>query len=217
MHLNSITPQEYKPLAQVVFPSKKTGTPNLLIGDVLRAYCLALLKSCDSVITDIISEHYYEEEDFATQTFTQYLLSDIHDSAIVAVLDMAMQTLETLHIASDMKAALAARLELRSLMLKAFQPLSAAFHAGKTQLWQDVLEAAARVNETVGLGKAVPDVFSERVQRHLASNTPPRPMIEITWKETYPKIQKLCEDTIEAYRLATIEHPSPYNIVVSLP
>lgn len=216
LHLTSITPQEYKPLERVVFESKQTNVPNPLVSKVLRAYCLGLLKSCDYVITDIVSQHYYEEEDFVTNTFTQYLLTDIDDSAITGVLDTAIQSLETMELSVDIMSALAARLELRSLMLKAFQPLSAVYHAGKTKLWQDVLTATKMVNETASLGKAVPDVFSERVQRHLASNTPPRPMIDIAWKEAFSKLQRLCDDVIEAYRMATIEQPSPYNITVSV-
>ncbi|KAL1306490.1 hypothetical protein AAFC00_005185 [Neodothiora populina] len=212
LHLNSITPQEYKPLERVVFKARTKREPDLLISDVMRAFCLALLKSCDSVIADVLSEHFYEEEDFVTQTFTQYLLSDIENGAIIEVIDEASETLSTLELSADLKEAFSARLELRKLMLQAMQNLSPAYHAEKTRLWKAVQEVLVKVNATTGLGKPVPAVFSERVQRHLASNAPPRPTIHITWEEAYPKLTKLCADNIEAYRLCTVHEPSPSNI-----
>lgn len=226
LHLNALTPQGYCPLERVVFSArvaKPLGASDPLISDVLRAYCIGTLKCCDSVIAEVISEHYYEEEDFITQTFTQYLLSDIDDDAILAVIEAARSTLiNGIDVASDIKTAFAARLEFRSLLLRALKPLDASTSfAEKTQLWRDVLGALEKVDGTTALGKEVPDAFSERVQRHLASNTPPRPMISITWNEAFPKLRRLCEDNIEALRLATIDcepevNPSPANIIVCI-
>ena len=217
LHLTAITPQEFRPLDQVVFHSKQKSAPNPLVSEVLRAFSIGLLKSCDMVIADIISEHYYEEEDFVTQTFTQYLLSDIDNAEIVAVLDSASATISSLELPDNIKVALSARLDLRTLLFRAFQSQGASAHAEKTRQWQAVLAAAAKVNETMDVSKAVPSVFSERVQRQLASNTPPRPMIIISWEEAYPKLQRLCTDNIEAYRVATIDDPSPFNILVRPP
>lgn len=213
LHLTSITPQEFKPLDQVVFRPRQKREPNPLISDVLRAWCIGLLKSCDSVITDIVSEHYYEEEDFVTQTFTQYLLSDIDDASIIYVLDSAQKTLDTLDLSDELKEAFSARLELRTLLLQAFQPLSAAYHASKTELWQAVQSCIAKVDASIPLSKPVPSAFSERIQRHLASNAPPRPMISITWPQAHPKLLKLCSDNLEAYRICSLlPTPSPANI-----
>ncbi|EAT91344.2 hypothetical protein SNOG_01695 [Parastagonospora nodorum SN15] len=41
---------------------------------VLRAYCLALIKGCDYVIAKIAGRDYFEEEDFCTHTYNRVLL-----------------------------------------------------------------------------------------------------------------------------------------------
>ena len=52
---------EPKTLEEACFDRNgQTSHQNLLVHLVLRAYCLALLKTCDFVLRTICSEHYYE-------------------------------------------------------------------------------------------------------------------------------------------------------------
>jgi hypothetical protein len=118
-------------------------------------------------------------------------------------------------LAEDVKHALEQRLQLRVHLLEALEPLGLFEVVDKTEMWKAVLDTLNTVNVTGKLGKARPDLFSERVQRHLASNTPPTPMIKTSWEEAYPRFKKLAEDNIEAHRFASIEDLSPLNITVS--
>jgi hypothetical protein len=61
---------------------------------VLRAYCLALVKGCDFVIAKITSRDYFEEEDFCTHTYNRGLLVDIPMDVFLRELDAAMDILE---------------------------------------------------------------------------------------------------------------------------
>lgn len=208
----------YRPLDAIVFNPKKTSPeqPDPLISSVLRAFCLGIIKSCDAVIQEITSEHYYEEEDSVTQTFTQYMLNDVTHEDVIAELRSALVILNAQDLSEDVKEALQQRLQLRIHLLEALEPLSIVELVDKTEIWKAVLDSVHKVNDTGKLGKAGLDFFSERVQRHLASNTPPTPMIKTKWEEAYPRFQRMAEDNIEAHRFASIENPSPLNVTVSL-
>lgn len=176
---------------------------------------MGILKCCDSVICEVLGEHFYEEEDFVTQTFGQNLLSDIGDASIISLLKDSIGTLQQLDLPGEVKTAIKARLELRAHMLEALQYGKTNDIGSRAEPWRAALQASSAVNDTVSTGIAVPGAFSERVQRHLASNTPPRSMIVTSWQETYPKLKQLCEDSIEVYRITSLDQPSPFSIMVS--
>jgi hypothetical protein len=218
LHMYSLLTNYYRPLGHVVFKkmsSKHNKDDHVLISKVLRAFCIGVIKSCDAVIQEITSEHYYEEEDFVTQTFAQYMLNDSDLDHVVAEIQSALDHLHAQGLSDHVEDALRCRLELRIHLLTAFEPLTLVDMVDKTESWTAVLDTLARVNDTVRLGQTRPDLFSERVQRHLASNSPPTPMIKTTWDEAYPRLQQMANDNIEAYRLMTIDSPSPLNLTVS--
>jgi hypothetical protein len=217
LHMYSLLMPYYRPLSAVLFSPKRTSpkNPDPLISSIFRAFCLGIIKSCDAVIQEITSEHYYEEEDFVTQTFTQYMLNDVSHEDVITELHGALVILGAQELSQDVKDALEQRLQLRVHLLEALEPLSLVEVVDKTEMWKAVLETVEKVNKTSKLGIARPDLFSERVQRHLASNTPPTPMIKTSWEEAYPRFKRLAEDNIEAHRFASIEDPSPLNVTVS--
>lgn len=57
--------------------------------EVLRAYCIGLIKCCDFVIQCVTNSHYFEEEDFATHTYNRDLLRRYSTSSILNILDDA--------------------------------------------------------------------------------------------------------------------------------
>jgi hypothetical protein len=61
---------------------------------VLRAYCLALIKGCDYVIAKITGRDYYEEEDFCTHTYNRVLFVSIPMDVFLRELDAAMEVME---------------------------------------------------------------------------------------------------------------------------
>ena len=67
--------------------------PGLLL-QVLRAYCLALIKGCDFVIARITARDYYEEEDFCTHTYNRVLFVRIPMDVFLRELDAAMEILD---------------------------------------------------------------------------------------------------------------------------
>lgn len=67
--------------------------PDTLL-EVLRAYCIALIKCCDFVIAKIVGRDYFEEEDFCTHTYNRVLFVEIPMDVFLRELDAAMERIE---------------------------------------------------------------------------------------------------------------------------
>lgn len=61
---------------------------------VLRAYCLALIKGCDYAIAKITGRDYFEEEDFCTHTYNRVLFVSIPLDVLLRELDAAVEVME---------------------------------------------------------------------------------------------------------------------------
>ena len=60
-HIDRLLSSDPKTLEDARFDqSKKAGQMSARLQSVLRAYCLAVIKTCDFVHRRICSEHYYE-------------------------------------------------------------------------------------------------------------------------------------------------------------
>lgn len=67
--------------------------PRMLL-QVLRAYCLAVIKGCDFVIAKVTGRDYFEEEDFCTHTYNRVLFVSVPMDVFQRELDAAIETLE---------------------------------------------------------------------------------------------------------------------------
>lgn len=96
------------------------------------------------------------------------------------------------------RSAIISRLELRKDFLRALDldltldiiPYS----------WHPVLDRINTLKNTHRLGKIVPGAFSSKMQRRLASTVPPRPIVELEFKDAVNHLQQLCTDCEEATR-----------------
>lgn len=66
--------------------------------------------------------------------------------------------------------------------------------------------------ETVPLGKSVPEAFSWKIQRKLASTVPPRPMVKINSDDALAHLRRLCQDAIDLMEL--LDYRGPHNFKV---
>lgn len=168
-----------------------------------------------------MSEHYYEEEDFSTSNFNRDLsLFGTGGKLLVELLEDAIRVVKASSVdykgvgfADEISQALIARLELRQLLVEAFDPETIAMD--KAPIYKKSKELLQKVDESHSLGIAIPVAFSERVQRYLASNTPPRPMMKTSWVETVKKLRQLCDDGIEATNIIEcFPSPTPNALMV---
>ncbi|UKZ80464.1 hypothetical protein TrVFT333_008225 [Trichoderma virens FT-333] len=167
---------------------------------VLRAYCLGMLKSCGYVNERIKSEHYYEEEDFVTNTYNRTLMANLPTSAIRDVLIEAMAALKSQRgsVPDNLVDALLLRLELRHIFLDAVECPK---HMKEPDLakkpWREGLAILPALNKSHSLASPVDEAFSAKLQRKLASTMPPRPIVQLEFDVAFGHLKGLFEDGLE--------------------
>ncbi len=202
----------------------KEGVPRDPMFTVLRAYCLGLLKSCWHVNERIKSEHFYEvsfievsespamlnqlsglqEEDFVTNTYHRFLLQDIDRILIRDEIMAARRLLHTLRptISDEMADALSFRLELRTAFLRAIELSELRSNPESLSLpWSQMKAVWEPIRKSRHLGTPVPEAFSTKIQRRLASTMPPRPIVQPSFEETSEHFMKLFSDGIEMLKV----------------
>lgn len=96
-----------------------------------------------------------------------------------------------------MRDALEARLLFREQMLQSLL-------GGKLD-WEDTLEGLDDMQCGHQFAIPTPDAFSAKVQRQLATSTPPRPMLNIGWDEAMTRWKHFIDDVIDAYRMTSLD------------
>ncbi|KAL5121539.1 N-alpha-acetyltransferase, non-catalitic subunit [Pleosporales sp. CAS-2024a] len=179
---------------------------------VLRAYCVALVKSCDYVIAKITGRDYFEEEDFCTHTYNRVLLVGTPLDYFMAELDVAVEVMQDtdMEVKDTLRSAIIARLEFRKDFLRALDlDLTPDL---MSRSWPPVLNGIQTVKSTHELGQAVPGAFSTKMQRRLASTVPPRPIVELEFRDAVEKLLQITTDCEEATRFSTLpQDPLEYQ------
>jgi hypothetical protein len=67
--------------------------------------------------------------------------------------------------------------------------------------WATVSNVVHEQQNSHELGKAVPESFSPKIQRRLASTVPPKPMVELSYEDAFKTLTQMCEDCREAVRI----------------
>lgn len=70
------------------------------------------------------------------------------------------------------------------------------------------------LTESVSLGKRVPEAFSEKLQRKLASTVPPRPIVKINYEDALAHLKRLCQDAVNLQEV--LDYRGPHNLRVRL-
>lgn len=103
------------------------------------------------------------------------------------------------------------RLEFRKNLLTALDidcPMDRVEH-----YWPQIHSNLLTINETHSSGKPVKESFSTKIQRRLASTVPPRPIVELEFKDAFEKLKQLCTDCEEATRFIHLEQdPLEYEV-----
>ncbi|KAF2280481.1 amino-acid N-acetyltransferas-like protein subunit Mak10 [Westerdykella ornata] len=206
VYIDKLLWPEPKTLEQVQFyrgsvPGSRRPGPLL---EVLRAYCLGLVKCCDFVIAKITARHYFEEEDFATHTYHRTLFPQIPLDVFLRELDAAVEQLDDpgLTITDSLRGAITGRLLFRKAFLLALDLDCPLPHSSST--WPPVLSLLPSISTTHQLSVPVPGAFSNKIQRRLASTVPPRPVVELAFSDAFTHLKQLCHDCEEATRVLTI-------------
>ncbi|OAA59319.1 Mak10 subunit, NatC N(alpha)-terminal acetyltransferase [Cordyceps fumosorosea ARSEF 2679] len=156
---------------------------------ILRAYCLGLLKGCG------------HEEDFVTNTYNRTLLRRLSTRNVHYALQDAERLLGLLkdEVSENILSGLSARLNLRRIFLEAVASAENTMNFAKAQApWIEAADVLPVIGKTHALAKAVDDAFSAKLQRKLASTMPPRPIVKLDFKEAFAHLSRMFEDGREA-------------------
>lgn len=136
-----------------------------------------------------------QEEDFVTHTFNRSLLENIDHSIIIEYLDTTISALSSSALSPQMKDSLKCRLQFRSVFLNTVEIASSrsSWMVIRT-IWEDLHELLPGIKSSSKLGKSVPNAFSVKIQRRLASTVPPRPIVQVGQEAAYDHFDRLCRD-----------------------
>ena len=205
-HIDHLLSQSRPPQTIPTFRDSASGPdnePDVFVEGVLRAYCIGVIKCCDIVVETIVGQQYYEEEDFNTNTFNRKLLVDIDDDACIKLLDQAIEYLQSeTTLDRDVQAAFLTRLQMRKSLILTFLPNRSILYAPKD--WSRLTQQVTDLLSTHPLATPIPEAFSAKLQRRLASTQPPRPIIDVRFEEACQQLKALYVDLEEVLRLGKI-------------
>ncbi|KAF3766401.1 Mak10-domain-containing protein [Cryphonectria parasitica EP155] len=167
---------------------------------ILRAYCLGLLKACRCVNERIKFEHYYEEEDFVTNTYHRSLLDNVPGKEVFDEIRDARDLLHSMsrELGAEMTQALDFRLELRYAFLRAIELSELRTHPESLKTpWVEMKAILDPISQSHPLGTPCPRFFSAKLQRRLASTMPPRPIVQLSFEEAISHFRRLAVDGLE--------------------
>ncbi|KAL3418683.1 N-alpha-acetyltransferase 35, NatC auxiliary subunit [Phlyctema vagabunda] len=181
-------------LDATIFDRSESCSDEPLTLQVLRAYCVGLIKTCWYVNNRVKSEHFYEEEDFVTHTYNRNLLESIDHDVVIQFLETTTDLLSNSDIVAELKDALQSRLEFRAVFLKTVETVDSRSAAQTNALWNELLSFLPNLKDTKQLAKDVPQSFSVKLQRKLASTIPPRPIVQVSPDAAHAHLERLCQD-----------------------
>jgi N-alpha-acetyltransferase 35, NatC auxiliary subunit len=159
-----------------------------------------------------------QEEDFVTNTYHRSLLDDVDRYEIRDEIVTARTQLHNLRtqISEPMATALGFRLELRTAFLRAIELSELRTNPGSLSLpWYQMQGVWEQINKSRHLGTPVPECFSTKLQRRLASTMPPRPIVQLGFEETYEHFKKFFADGIDV--LKVLHYVDSQSLLVSRP
>ncbi|KAL2373348.1 hypothetical protein RJZ57_002191 [Blastomyces gilchristii] len=154
-----------------------------LVNLVLRAYCLALIKACDRVNYKVSSEYFHE---VSFKSRTSFREREGRGPPLVH------------------------RLLFRRELLSGLDMDTVPAKQRSTQPFLAALRQLGRIEKSMHLGKPVPEAFSLKIQRRLASTVPPRPMVHVSAADAIAHMTRFCQDAVDVQQI--LEYRGPYNL-----
>lgn len=129
-------------------------------------------------------------------------------------MDDALAWLETSKASytEEIFSALKFRISHRKALLHDLSRETEEWHTGATPEWDTSLELLTKVEKTHKLGKPVSEAFSTSVQRKLASQVPPRPIVELSFEDATSSLKKLCVEGKDMLKI--LKYQGSTNLVV---
>lgn len=145
--------------------------------------------------------------------YNRNLLSAFNMSHFHRLLDQAVSWLaEQSEIDQQLKDAIICRLAFRREFLSALHQDLEILETRSTENFASCITQLGSLTETVSLGKPVPEAFSLKIQRKLASTVPPRPMVHVNSDDALAHLKRLCQDAIDMQQMLDYTGPSNFKV-----
>lgn len=119
-------------------------------------------------------------------------------------------------ISEEVANALDFRLQFRTAFLRALELTELRANPDSLSLpWSQMQSIWDPINNSRHLGTPVPEAFSTKLQRRLASTIPPRPIVQPSFKETYDHFKKFFADGIEVLQI--LDYKDSQSLLVRSP
>ncbi|KAJ5386926.1 NatC N(alpha)-terminal acetyltransferase Mak10 subunit [Penicillium cosmopolitanum] len=157
----------------------------------------------------------HEEEDFVSQLYNRNLLSGFDPSHFFRLLDQAVEWVDAQEtIDQKLRDAIRCRLLFRHEFLSALDEDLEVLDTRSTDNFVSCLSTLSGITETVALGTPVPEAFSLKIQRKLASTVPPRPIVQISPEDALAHLKRLCQDAIDMQEMLDYRGPSNFKTAI---
>ena len=130
------------------------------------------------------------------------------------LIDQAISWVNQSDIDDNLKDAIKCRLAFRRDFLAAVEQDIAIMETKSTEHFESCLKQLPTLKKSFDLGKPVPDSWSLKIQRKLASTLPPRPMVNVSPEDALAHLTRLCEDAIDIKEI--VDYRGSYNLKVLL-
>lgn len=149
-----------------------------------------------------------------TQLYNRSLLTEFGVEQFYTIIDRAVSWTDSQgdKISDELRTALKARLEFRKEFLDALDQDLDVMQSRSTESFVSSLSKVPLIEKSVSLGKSVPDAFSLKIQRKLASTVPPRPMVKISHEDALDHLKRFCRDAIDIQEI--LDYRGPENLRV---
>ena len=135
-----------------------------------------------------------------TNTYHRSLLENISHNEIRDEILAARALLQTINhkVSDEICHAISFRLEFRTAFLRAIELSEVRGEPESLKLpWKQMKMVWEQIQQKHDLGTPVPEAFSTKIQRRLASTVPPRPIVQLSFDETHAHFSRLINDAIE--------------------
>lgn len=154
-----------------------------------------------------------------TNTYDRDLLTNISLDDINELLRNTRSELRSMsnRLSKEVREALDLRLEFRIAFLRAMELVGIA-RANPESLktpWIMMSGVLEHLRKQHSLGTPVPEAFSTKMQRRLASTMPPRPIVQLTFEDTCDHFKRMAQDGKEAMNI--LIYSDPQSLMVRSP
>lgn len=150
-----------------------------------------------------------------TNTYECNLCADVPLKELYAMLQKARADLRAASgISKNVSVALDLRLELRVAFLRSMElyPLRKSNPESLKMPWIQMSGLIEHIKKQHNLAKDVPEAFSTKLQRRLASTMPPRPIIQPSFDDTYTQFKQMFQDGRDV--MDVLKYVDPQSLLV---